>query len=171
MHASTMIALDMTNSHSSSQVKEQYHSPSDIKWIVHILNTHYSQVIWYGSIFELATLRVFTSTKPWLNQEITVTLSAYCRRFESQMLRKQSGFLPRKELDSLSFLQSHPDVQKRFLDTGCMSYDERLQNGCHQMTAKAFAKSYDGNRASVGSVEMIVDEATISTTTSIPRSG
>jgi hypothetical protein len=166
-----MIALEMTNSHSSSQVKEQYHSPGDIKSTLHILNTHCSQVIWYGSIFELATPRVFTSAKPWLNQEITVTLSANCPRFESQMARKRSGLLLRKELDSLSFLQSHPDVQKRFSDAGCMSYVERLQNGCHQITAEAFAKSYDGNRASVGSVEMIVDEAAIATTTSLPRSG
>jgi hypothetical protein len=87
------------------------------------------------------------------------------------MARKRSGLLLRKELDSLSFLQSHPDVQKRFSDAGCMSYVERLQNGCHQITAEAFAKSYDGKRASVGSVEMIVDEASISTTTSLPRSG
>jgi hypothetical protein len=100
-----------------------------------------------------------------------VTLSTNCPRFESQMARKQSGLLLRKELDSLSFLQSHPDVKKRFSYTGCMSYVERLQNGCHQITTEAFAKSYDGNRASVGSVEMIVDEVAIATTTSLPRSG
>jgi hypothetical protein len=41
----------------------------------------------------------------------------------------------------------------------------------HQTTAEVFAKSYDGNRASVGSIEMIVDEATIATATSLPRSG
>jgi hypothetical protein len=52
-----------------------------------------------------------------------------------------------------------------------MGYVERLQNGCHQTTAEAFTKSYDGNRASVGYIEMIVDEATIATTTSLPRSG
>ena len=38
------------------------------------------------------------------------------------------------------------------------------------MTAEAFAKSYDGNRASVGSVEMIVDEAAITIATNLPRS-
>jgi hypothetical protein len=87
------------------------------------------------------------------------------------MARKQSGLLSRKELDSLSFLQSHPYLQKRFSDAGCMSYVERLQNGCHQITAEAFSKSYDENRASVGSVEMIFDEAAIATTTILPRSG
>ena len=84
------------------------------------------------------------------------------------MAKKRSSLLLRKELDSLSFLQSHPDVQKNFLDTGCMSYVERLQNGFHQITAEAFAKSYDGNRASVGSVEMIVHEVAIATSTSLP---
>jgi hypothetical protein len=62
-------------------------------------------------------------------------------------------------------------VKKHFSDASYMSYVERLQNGCHQIIAEAFAKSYDGNRASVGSVEMIVDEAAISTTTNLPRSG
>ena len=74
-------------------------------------------------------------------------------------------------MDSLSFLQSHLDVQKRFSDAGYMSYVERLQNGFHQIIVEAFAKSYDGNRASVGSIEMIVDEAAIATTTNLPRSG
>jgi hypothetical protein len=79
--------------------------------------------------------------------------------------------LLRKELDSLSFLQAHPEVQKCFSDTGCMGYVEKLQNGCHQTTTEAFAKSYDGNKACVGSLELIVDEAAIATTTILPRSG
>jgi hypothetical protein len=79
--------------------------------------------------------------------------------------------LLRKELDSLSFLQAHPQVQKRFSDSGCMGYVEKLQNGCHQTTAEAFAKSYDGNKACVGSLEIIVDEATIAIATNLPRSG
>jgi hypothetical protein len=81
MHASTMMVLEMTNSHSSSQVKEQYYSAGYIKSTLHTLNTHRSQAICYGSIFELATPRVFTSTKPWLNQETTVTLFEKCPRF------------------------------------------------------------------------------------------
>jgi hypothetical protein len=72
-------------------------------------------------------------------------------------------------LDSLSFLQSHPDVQKHFSDAGCMNYVERLQSGCHQTTTEVFAKSYDGKRANVGSLEMIVDEASISTATDYPE--
>jgi hypothetical protein len=87
------------------------------------------------------------------------------------MARKQSGSLLRKELDRLSFLQAHPEVQKRFLNVGCMGYVEKLQNGCHQTTTEVFVKSYDVNKACVGSLEIIVDEATITTTTSLPRSG
>jgi hypothetical protein len=32
----------------------------------------------------------------------------------------------RKELDKLSFLQSYPEMQKRFSDVGCMTYVEKL---------------------------------------------
>jgi hypothetical protein len=87
------------------------------------------------------------------------------------MARRRSGSLLRKELDSLSFLQAHPEVQKHFLNAGCMEYVERLQNGCHQSTAEAFAKTFDGNKACVGSLEIIVDEASIAVVTSLPRSG
>jgi hypothetical protein len=38
------------------------------------------------------------------------------------MARKRSGSLLRNELDSLSFLQEHPEVQKCFSDAGCMGY-------------------------------------------------
>jgi hypothetical protein len=62
-------------------------------------------------------------------------------------------------------------VQNNFSDAGCMNYVERLQSGCHQTTAEVFAKSYDGKRANVGSLEMIVDEAAIATATSLPRKG
>jgi hypothetical protein len=68
------------------------------------------------------------------------------------MERKRSGSLLRKELDSLSFLQAHPEVKKRFSDAGCMGYVEKLQNGCHQTTTEVFAKSYDGNKSCVGSL-------------------
>ena len=52
-----------------------------------------------------------------------------------------------------------------------MGYVEKLQNGCHQTTAEAFAKTYDGNKSYVGSLEIIVDEASIAAVTSLPRSG
>jgi hypothetical protein len=85
------------------------------------------------------------------------------------MARRRSGSLLRRELDSLSFLQTHPEVQKHFSTTGCIDFIKRLQNGCHQSTAEAFAKTFDGNKALVGSMEIRVDEATIVATTSLPR--
>jgi hypothetical protein len=52
-----------------------------------------------------------------------------------------------------------------------MSYVERLQSGRHQTIAEVFAKLYDGKRANIGSLEMIVDEAVIATATGLPRMG
>jgi hypothetical protein len=87
------------------------------------------------------------------------------------MVRRRSGSLLRKELDNLSFLQTYLEVQKHFSNAGCIEFVERLQNGCHQSTTEAFAKNFDGNKARVGSLEIIVDEATIDAGTSLPRSG
>jgi hypothetical protein len=91
--------------------------------------------------------------------------------FGLQMARRHSGSLLRKELDNPSFLQTHPEVQKHFSNASCIEFVERLQNGCHQSTAEAFAKTFDGNKALVGSLEIIVDEAAIAAATSLPRSG
>jgi len=88
-----------------------------------------------------------------------------------QMERKQGGLLLRKDLYNLSFLQSYPEVQKRFSDAGCMTYVERLQEGYHQETAEIFSKSYDGRKDTVASLELIVDEASIASATSLPRTG
>jgi hypothetical protein len=87
------------------------------------------------------------------------------------MARRRSGSLLRKELDSLSFLQTHPEVQKHFSNASCIEFVERLQNGCHQSTTEAFAKMFDGNKVCVGSLEIIVDEAAIAAMTILPRSG
>jgi hypothetical protein len=87
------------------------------------------------------------------------------------MERKQGGLLLRKELDNLSFFQSHPEVQKRFSDVGCMTYVENLQEGYHQAIAETFAKSYNGKKSTVGSLELIVDEASIASTTGLPKTG
>jgi hypothetical protein len=87
------------------------------------------------------------------------------------MVRKRSGALLKRELDNLSFLQSHPEVQRHFSNAGCMEFVERLQIGCHQATAEAFAKTFDGNKARVGSMEIKVDEAVIAAATGLPRTG
>jgi hypothetical protein len=87
------------------------------------------------------------------------------------MARKRSGVLLKRELDNLSFLESHPEVQRYFSNAGCMEFAEKLQVGSHQATAEAFAKTFDGNKARVGSVEIKVDEAIIATATGLPRTG
>jgi hypothetical protein len=52
-----------------------------------------------------------------------------------------------------------------------MEFVNRLQSGCHQATAEAFAMSFDGNRARVGSVEIKVDEKFIAEATGLPMTG
>jgi hypothetical protein len=87
------------------------------------------------------------------------------------MVKRRGGVLLKRELDSLSFLQSHPEVQRRFSNMGCMEFAERLQTGYHQATAEAFAKTFDGNRARVGSVEIAVNEEFIAAATGLPTTG
>ena len=88
-----------------------------------------------------------------------------------QMARKRGGFPLKKELDSLSYLQSFPYVQKRFTDAGCMNFVEKLQEGHHTEVAEMFAKSYDRRNAIVGSLNFIVDEGAIAIAIGIPRTG
>jgi hypothetical protein len=52
-----------------------------------------------------------------------------------------------------------------------MEFAERLQSGCHQATAEAFAMTFDGNRARVGSMEIRVDEEFMAAATRLPRTG
>jgi len=88
-----------------------------------------------------------------------------------QMVKKRGGPPLRKELDNILYLQSHPEIYQYFADVGCITYVERLQEGYHQGIAEVFAKSYDGKKATVGSLEIEVDEATIASATGMPRSG
>lgn len=87
------------------------------------------------------------------------------------MAKKRGGPPLRKELYNTSYLQSHLEFQKHFSDAGCITCVERLQEGYHQEIAKIFAKSYDGKKAKVGSLELIVDEATIATAIGLPITG
>jgi hypothetical protein len=83
-------------------------------------------------------------------------------------MKKRGGFLLKRELSNLYFLESHPEVQRCFSNAGCMEFVNRLQSGCHQATAEAFAMSFDGNKARVGSVEIKVDEKFIAEATGLP---
>jgi hypothetical protein len=47
------------------------------------------------------------------------------------MGKKQGGSLLKKELDSIQFLQSHPEICQYFSDAGYLNYVEKLQEGYH----------------------------------------
>jgi hypothetical protein len=87
------------------------------------------------------------------------------------MGKRRGGPPLRKELDSIQYLQSHPEIHQYFSDTGCLTYVERLQEGYHQGITEVFAKYFDGKKATVGSLEIQADEATIASVTGMPRIG
>jgi hypothetical protein len=45
------------------------------------------------------------------------------------MVKKRGGLLLKRELNNLSFLESHPEVQRHFSNVGCMEFVKRLQMG------------------------------------------
>jgi len=87
------------------------------------------------------------------------------------MGRKRGGLPLRKDLDNIQYLQSHPEIHQLFSEAGCLAYVEKLQEGYHQGITEAFAKSYDGDKATVSHLEMQVDEAAIASATVMPRIG
>jgi hypothetical protein len=46
---------------------------------------------------------------------------------------------------------------------------EKLQEGYHKGIPEMFAKSYDGSKATIGPLEIQVNEASIASATGIPR--
>ena len=48
------------------------------------------------------------------------------------MGKRRGGPPLKKELDNIQYLQSHPEIHQYFLDIGCLTYVERLQEGYHQ---------------------------------------
>jgi hypothetical protein len=97
---------------------------------------------------------------------ITVVECRSCK-----MVKKRGGLLLKRELNNLSFLESYPEVQRHFLNAGCMEFVKRLQSGYHQVTAEAFTMTFDGNKSWVGSVEIKVDEKFIASATGLPMTG
>jgi hypothetical protein len=87
------------------------------------------------------------------------------------MGNKRGGPPLQKELDNINYLKSCPEVHKTFSDVGCITYVEKMQEDYHQGTIEVFSKSYDGKKATIGPLELIVDEAAIALATSIPRTG
>ena len=80
------------------------------------------------------------------------------------------GALLRRELQDVSYLESHPEVCQMFKDAGCYRFCEKLQ-GYHQGIAEAFAKSFDGVKVKLGPLEMQIDEASVTVATEMPGEG
>jgi hypothetical protein len=83
---------------------------------------------------------------------------------------KKGGNLLRKELSDITYLESHPEICQMFRDVGCYRFCEKLQ-GFHQGVAEAFALTFDGAKAKVGTIEVQVDEAIVAVVTEMPRTG
>jgi hypothetical protein len=83
---------------------------------------------------------------------------------------KKGGDLLRKDLNDITYLESHFEICHMFRNFGCYKYCEKLQ-GFHQGVAKAFALTFDGSKAKVGKIELQVYEAIVAVATDIPRFG
>jgi len=87
------------------------------------------------------------------------------------MARKRGGPPLRKELDSIQYLESHPEIHRMFSYAVCLTYVHKLQEGYHQGLTKAFEKSYDGCKVTIGPLEMQINEASIASTIGMPGEG
>jgi hypothetical protein len=80
------------------------------------------------------------------------------------------GKLLRKEMNDVLYLESHPEICQMFKEAGCYRYCEKLQ-GYHQGVAEAFARSFDGEKVTLGPMVMQIDEASVAATTEMPGQG
>jgi hypothetical protein len=76
----------------------------------------------------------------------------------------------RKELDDISYLESHPEVCQMFRDAGCYNFCKKLQSS-HQQVAEAFSLNFDGKKAIIGRDEFEIDESLIVEVTKLPMNG
>jgi hypothetical protein len=76
----------------------------------------------------------------------------------------------RKELNDITYLESHPEICQMFRDAGCYRYVQKLQ-GYHQGVTEAFSKTFDGAKVIIGPLEMKIDEANIAAATKMPSQG
>jgi hypothetical protein len=80
------------------------------------------------------------------------------------------GNFLRKEINDVLYLESHHEIFQMFKESGCDRYCEKLQ-GYHQGVAEAFAQSFDGAKVTLGPMVMQIDEASVKTSTKMPRQG
>ena len=83
---------------------------------------------------------------------------------------KKGGSTLRKELDNISYLESHPEVCRLFRDAGCYNFCKKLLSS-HQQVAETFALNFDGRKVVIDRDEFEVDEALIVEVTELPRTG
>ena len=69
----------------------------------------------------------------------------------------KGGYLLRRDLNDITYLESHLEIFQMFRDVGCYKFCEKLQ-GFHQGVAEAFALTFDGAKAKVGKSEVRVNE-------------
>jgi hypothetical protein len=73
----------------------------------------------------------------------------------------------RKELNDISYTESHPEVCEMFKDAGCYNFCKKLQSS-HQQVEEAFALNFDGKKAIIGQDEFKIDEALIDEVIELP---
>jgi hypothetical protein len=83
---------------------------------------------------------------------------------------KKGGDMLKKELNDITYLESHPDIFQMFRYVGCYRYCEKIQF-FHQGVVEAFALTFDGAKAKVGTIKLQVNEAIVAAATKIPRTG
>jgi hypothetical protein len=76
----------------------------------------------------------------------------------------------RKELDNISYLESHQEVCQLFRDAGCYNFCKKLQSS-HQQVAEAFALNFHGKKTIISQDEFEIDEALIAEVTELSRTG
>jgi hypothetical protein len=76
----------------------------------------------------------------------------------------------RKELDDISYLESHPEVCHLFKDAGCYEFCKKVQIS-HQQVEEYFSLTFDGRKAVIGKDQFLVDETLIAEVTELPRIG
>ena len=81
---------------------------------------------------------------------------------------KKEGPALRKDLDDISYLESHSEVCQLFRDAGCYNFCKKLQSS-HQQVVEAFAPTFDGIKEVIGQDEFQVDESLIAEVTELPR--
>jgi hypothetical protein len=106
----TIMASEMANLNPLSQVQKMYYLANNITSVHHFPNTHHS--LMYAKFLILkdrADSRMLSPVQDlgW-NSSLLCCVCRIVWGFGLQMARRHSGALLRKELDSLSFLQTHP---------------------------------------------------------------